>query len=51
MAGIWRQFLLGFGHESYRENLERLGADRDIDVEVNGDEVVAKGDVLRCPRR
>jgi hypothetical protein len=36
MAGIWWQFLLGFGHESYRENLQRLRADRDVDVEVRG---------------
>jgi hypothetical protein len=51
MAGIWWQFLLGFGHESYRENLQRLRADRDVDVEVNGDEVVAEGGASRWPRR
>jgi hypothetical protein len=51
MVGIWRQFLLGFGHESYRENLQRLGADRDVDVEVNSDEVVTEGGVSRCPHR
>jgi hypothetical protein len=58
--GRCRQFLAGdgrdtavvsssFGHEPYRENLQRLEEDRNYDVEVNGDEVVAKDGASRWP--
>jgi hypothetical protein len=40
-----------FGHESYRENLQRLEEDRNDDVEVNGDDMVAEDGALRWPLR
>jgi hypothetical protein len=40
-----------FGHESYRENFERLEADRVVDMEVNGDEVVTEDGASRWPLR
>jgi hypothetical protein len=60
--GRCRQFLTGdgrdtavvsssFGHESYRENFERLEADRVVDMEVNGDEVVTEDGASRWPLR
>jgi hypothetical protein len=42
---------ISFGHESYRENFQRLGEDRNIYVEVNGDEVVTEGGASRWLRR
>jgi hypothetical protein len=41
---------ISFGHKSYRENLQRLGEDRNICVEVNGDEMVAEGGASRWLR-